>query len=259
MFKRIGVAGVAAALVLGLAMAAWAGAALDGIKKEGTLKIASTVTGVPATFMDTKTKQVVGIMVDVGQAIADHLGVKLEVVETPWAALIPSLQAKKVNLICAAMYITEERKKVVDFSQPVYPYCEALVVKASDSKNYTSIEELKGLKVGAQVGTVYVKGLTERGIADVKIYENIGDVLMEITNGRIDAFVGDGPVAGYLVQTKPEFKVRMVTSYKPVMCGDIGVGVSKDDQDLLAEVNKVVERLKSSGKVREILAKWGQK
>lgn len=254
--KRASVVGLAWALVLGLTCAAWAGPAVDGIKKAGVLKIASTVTGVPATFMDTKSGKVVGIMVDVGQAIADHLGVKLEVVESPWAALIPSLQANKVNLICAAMYITEERKKVVNFSEPVYPYCEALVVKTTDKKNYVTIEDLKGLTMGAQVGTVYTKGLEAKGIP-VKVYDNIGDILLEISNGRIDGFLGDGPVAKYLVKTKPDFKVRVVESYKPVMCGDIGVGVSKEASDLLAEVNKVVAQLKSSGKMKQILDNWG--
>jgi len=231
--------------------------AVARIKTAGKLRIGSTVTGVPATFLDTQSGKVVGIMVDVGQAIAEHLGVELEVVETQWAALIPSLDTHKIDLICAAMYITDKRKKVIDFSDPVYPYCEALVVKASDTKNYKSIEDLQGLRVGAQVGTVYTKGLEERGVVNVNIYDNIGDVLLEITNGRIDAFVGDGPVARYLAKTKPEFKVRVVESYEPVMCGQIGVGVNKADAKLLQEVNKVVEELHKSGRMDEILKKWG--
>jgi len=107
------------------------------------------------------------------------------------------------------------------------------------------------------VGTVYTKGLEERGVVNVNIYDNIGDVLLEITNGRIDAFVGDGPVARYLAKTKPEFKVRVVESYEPVMCGQIGVGVNKADAKLLQEVNKVVEELHKSGRMDEILKKWG--
>lgn len=232
--------------------------AVEKIKKAGALKIGSTVTGVPATFLDTDSGKIVGIMVDVAQAVANHLGVKLEVVETQWAALIPSLETKKIDLICAAMYITDKRKEVIDFSDPVYPYCEALVVKASDTKEYKGIDEIKGLRIGAQVGTVYAKGLEERGVPDVKIYDNIGDVLMDITQGRIDAGVVDGPVAGYLVKTKPQFKVRMVKSYKPAMCGDIGVGVNKQDKDLLKEVNIVVNKLKQEKKIDQILTKWGQ-
>jgi polar amino acid transport system substrate-binding protein len=111
--------------------------------------------------------------------------------------------------------------------------------------------------VGAQVGTVYTKGLEERGIGNVTIYDNIGDILLDITNKRIDAFVGDGPVARYLAKTKPEFKVRVVDTYKPVMCGQIGVGVNKSDEKLLEEVNKVVQTLIESGQRDKILQKWG--
>ena len=248
------------ALLLAVVLSAPAMASDDAvtrIKKSGKLRIGSTVTGVPATFLDTKSNKIVGIMVDVGQAIADHLGVELEVVETPWSALIPSLETNKIDLLCAAMYITDKRKEVIDFSNPVYPYCEALVVKVDDTKAYQTIEDLKGLRVGAQVGTVYVKGLEERGITDVNIYDNIGDVLLEITNKRIDAFVGDGPVARYIIKTKPEFKVRVVDTYKPVMCGQIGVGINKSDTKLLEEVNKVVQTLIESGQIDKILQKWG--
>jgi len=258
MKKRIVLSFLALMLVVVLSTPALAADdAVARIKTAGKLRIGSTVTGVPATFLDTQSGKVVGIMVDVGQAIAEHLGGELEVVETQWAALIPSLDTHKIDLICAAMYITDKRKKVIDFSDPVYPYCEALVVKASDTKNYKSIEDLQGLRVGAQVGTVYTKGLEERGVVNVNIYDNIGDVLLEITNGRIDAFVGDGPVARYLAKTKPEFKVRVVESYEPVMCGQIGVGVNKADAKLLQEVNKVVEELHKSGRMDEILKKWG--
>jgi polar amino acid transport system substrate-binding protein len=83
------------------------------VKKAGELVIASTVTGVPTTFMDTKTNEVQGTMIDAAKYVADKLGVKLKVVETPWSALIPSLTGKKVDLICAAMVITEKRKEVL--------------------------------------------------------------------------------------------------------------------------------------------------
>lgn len=254
--KRASVMGLVWVLVLGFTCVAWAGSAVDGIKKAGVLKIASTVTGVPTTFLDTKSGKVVGIMVDIAQEIADYLGVKLEVVETAWSALIPSLQANKVDLICAAMVVTEERKKVMTFSDPAYPLCEALVVKESDKKNYTTYEDLKGLNIGTQVGTLYTKTLEGKGVP-VKVYDNVGDVLLELTNGRIDAHIGDGPIIKYLVKNKPNFKVRLVESYKPFMCADIAVGMSKDSPDLLAEVNKVVAQLKSSGKMNQILAKWG--
>jgi polar amino acid transport system substrate-binding protein len=228
------------------------------VKKAGELVIASTVTGVPTTFLNTKTNEVQGTMVDVAKHIADKLGVKLKVVETPWSALIPSLTGKKVDLICAAMIITEKRKEVIDFSDPILPYCDAMIVKLSDKKPYKTINDIQGLRVGAQVGTFYAKGLEERGIKGVKIYDNIGEIMMDITNDRLDASIVDAPVAGYLVKTKPEFKVRIVETYQPAMCGDLGIGIRKDDQDLKKEINKIVAEMKRKGMIKEILTKWGQ-
>lgn len=232
--------------------------AVGRIKKSGVLKIGSTATGVPTTFLDTETGKISGIMVDVAQAIADHLGVKLEVVETPWGSLIPSLQSHKIDLICAAMSITEKRLEVIDFSDPIYPYAETLLVKKDDSKPYKGINDIKGLSVGAQVGTVYAKNLETEGIKDLKIYDNIQDIMREITLGRIDAGVVDGPVGGWLVKTKPEFKVKIAEAYVPVWQTQIGAGINKEDKDLKVEVDKVVKKLHQEGKIKQILTKWGQ-
>lgn len=228
------------------------------VKKAGELVIGSTVTGVPTTFLDTKTNEIQGTMIDVAKYISEKLGVKLRVVETPWSALIPSLTGKKIDLICAAMVITDKRKEVIDFSDPVFPYCEAMIVKQSDKKPYKTMSDLQGLRIGAQVGTIYAKGLEEKGIKGVKIYENIGEIMMDITNERLDAAITDGPVAGYLVKTKPEFKVRIVETYQPAMCGDLGVGTRKEDQDLKKEINKIVAEMKGKGMIKDILTKWGQ-
>lgn len=244
--------------VFGLILPALADDSVGRVKKAGELVIASTVTGVPTTFMDPKTNEIQGTMVDVAKHIAENLGVRLRVVETPWSALIPSLTAKKVDLICAAMVITAQRKEVIDFSDPVFPYCEAMIVKLSDKNAYKTMADLQGLRIGAQVGTIYAKGLEDRGLKSVKIYENIGEIMMDITNDRLDAAVVDAPVAGYLVQTKPEFKVRIVETYQPVMCGDLGIGLRKEDQDLKAEINKVVAEMKAKGLITDILKKWGQ-
>ncbi len=133
-----------------------------------------------------------------------------------------------------------------------------MIVKASDKKAYKTIADLQGLRIGAQVGTIYAKGLEERGIKDVKIYENIGEVMMDITNERLDGSLVDAPVAGYLVKTKPEFKVRIVETYQPVMCGDLGIGIRKEDQELKKEVNKLIAEMKGKGMIKQILNKWGQ-
>lgn len=245
-------------LMSGLTLPAFGDDSIARVRKAGELVIGSTVTGVPTTFLDTKTNEIQGTMIDVAKYISEKIGVKLKVEEMPWSALIPSLTGKKIDLICAAMVITEKRKEVIDFSDPIFPYCEAMIVKQSDKKPYKTMTDLQGLRIGAQVGTIYAKGLEERGIKGVKIYENIGEILMDITNERLDGAIVDAPVAGYLVKTKPEFKVRIVETYQPAMCGDLGIGTRKEDQDLKKEINKIVAEMKEKGMIKDILKKWGQ-
>ena len=255
--RRFSAAMIALVLVFGFSTGAFSDEGLDRIKSSGVLRVGSTATGIPTTFMDKENGKIVGIMVDVSEEVAKYLGVKLEIVETAWSALIPSLQTQKIDLLAAAMLITPQRQEVVDFSMPVYPYCEALVVKASDTKPYSGIDELKGLKLGGQVGTVYVKSLEDRGF-NVSVYDNAGDILTEISNGRLDGGVIDGPIAKWLAKNNPQFKIRVVDTYKPVMCGDIGIGVNKENKDLLKQVNAAVEKMKKEGRVEQILQKWGQ-
>ncbi len=256
--KRLPVIVIVLSLIIGLSTFAWAGPAMDRIKSTGVLKVASTATGVPITFMDKDSGKIVGSMVDVMEEVAKYMGVKLEVVETAWTAIIPSLQARKVDLVAASMVITPQRQEIIDFSVPVMPFCEALVVKAGDTKSYKSVEDIRGLKIGAQLGTTSLKGLEDRGFKDVGIYDNNGDLLMEIANGRIDACLMDGPIAKWKAKDKTQFKARLVETYEPAMCADIAIGVNKESKDLLEEVNKAVEKMKKEGKIQQILAKWGQ-
>lgn len=241
-----------------LATTAWAENAMNRIKSEGVLKIGSTATGVPTTFLDPESKKIVGVMIDICQEIADSLGVKLEVIETPWTALIPSLQAQKIDLLAAAMVITPQRQEVIDFTIPVYPHCETIVVKAGETRQYKTVEDLRGVKVGAQAGTTNLKGLDDLGFKNVVAYDNNTDMMTEIMNGRIDVAIIDRPIAKWLVKSKPQLKVKVVDTYKPAFCAEVGIGVNKANKDLLEEVNKVLEKMEKEGRIQKILQKWGQ-
>src|SRR5512144_53719 len=105
------------------------------------LKVGSTPTGVPFTFLDTKTNTIQGIMVDLINAIAADAGLKVEVEGMTFSTLIPSLTSNKIDIIAAAMYITPPRKEVIDFSNPIYTYGEGLFVSKKDTKEYAKLED----------------------------------------------------------------------------------------------------------------------
>src|SRR6516225_10282836 len=139
----------AAAAVLVLVAAAPASA-------QPVLKVGSTPTGIPFTFLDTKTNSIQGIMVDLVTEIGKDAGFNVQIEPMQFSALIPSLTSSKIDIISAAMFATPARKEVIDFSDAVYTYGEGLIVPRTDTKNYIAAEDLKGEVVGAQVGTAFV-------------------------------------------------------------------------------------------------------
>src|SRR6202795_3235939 len=154
LFKRLG-QGAAAALAL---VAAAPGSA------QQVLKVGSTPTGIPFTFLDTKTNSIQGVMVDLITEIGKDAGFTVQIEPMQFSALVPSLTSNKIDIISAAMFATAARKEVIGISEAVYTYGEGLVVPKTDAKSYATQEDLKGEVVGAQVGTAYVDALKKTGL-----------------------------------------------------------------------------------------------
>jgi polar amino acid transport system substrate-binding protein len=224
------------------------------------LKVGSTPTGVPFTFLDTKSNQIQGVMVDLITEVGKDAGFAVQIEPMQFSALIASLTANKIDIISAAMFITPARKEVIDFSDPIYTYGEGLLVPKSDTKEYTKQEDLKGEVVGAQVGTAFVDALKKSGLfADVRAYDTIPDILRDVNTGRLKAGFADYPILAYNLKQGGFPDARIVESYKPTVIGSVGIGVRKGDADLLSRINTSLAKLKANGTVDKILAKWGLK
>lgn len=222
------------------------------------LKVGSTPTGVPFTFLDTKTNSIEGIMVDLITAIGKDAGFSVQIEPMQFSTLIASLTSNKIDIISAAMFATAARKEVIDFSEPVYSYGEGLIVPRSDGKNYVSAEDLKGEVVGAQVGTAFVDALKKTGLfAEVKAYDAIPDILRDVNTGRLKAGYADYPILAYNLKQGGFPEVRLVDSYKPTIVGTVAIGVRKGDQGLLTKINASLAKLKENGTLDKILGKWG--
>ena len=231
---------------------------LTASAQDQVLKVGSTPTGIPFTFLDTKTNTIEGVMVDLIQEIAKDAGFKVDVEGMQFSTLIPALTANKIDIIAAAMYITPPRKEVIDFSGPVYTYGEGLIVPKSDSKDYKEFAELKGEAVGAQKGTAYVEPLQKSGLfSEVKIYDSIPAILADVNTGRLKAGFADKPILAYNIKQGMFPEVRLVNSYVSTMTGSVGIGVRKSDPDLLAKINTALDQITRDGRLKKILAKWG--
>jgi len=250
LFKRL-----VQAATLALAVAAAAPGSAQQV-----LKVGSTPTGVPFTFLDTKINSIQGVMVDLITEIGNDAGFQVQIEPMQFSTLIASLTSNKIDIISAAMFATAARKEVIDFSDPVYTYGEGLLVPKTDKKDYTAPEDLKGEVVGAQVGTAFVDALKKTGLfGEVKVYDTIPDILRDVNTGRLKAGFADYPILAYNLKQGGFAEVRLVESYKPTIVGTVGIGVRKGDLDLLKKINASLATLKANGTVDKILDKWGLK
>ena len=244
----------AARLALGFVAAV---AMFSASAQQATYTVGATATGVPFTFLDVKSNSIQGMMVDTAVAVGNAAGFKVNVQQTVFSALIPSLTSSKIDIISAGMLKTAQRAEVVDFSQPVYSYGEGLIVKADDAKVYASLDDLKGEAVGAQVGTVFLDMLNKKGIfKEVRSYDSIADMMRDISLGRIKAGLGDQPIVAYQLSQGVNPNVKLAKDYKPTNVGDVCLVVRKGDAEMLARVNKGIAAIKSDGTLAKIVQKW---
>lgn len=220
--------------------------------------VGATATGIPFTFLDVKTNTIEGMMVDTVQAVAKAGGFGVTVQQAAFSALIPSLTGHKIDIISAAMVKTAARQQVVDFSDPVYSYGEGLIVRADDARAYATLDDLKDEIVAAQVGTVYLDMLHNKGIfKEVRSYDSVADMARDLALGRIKAGLGDQPIIAYQLRQNSFRGVKLAAGYKPAGVGDVCLAVRKGDAATLARLNQAIASIKADGTLAQIVRKWG--
>lgn len=233
--------------------------ALEQIKKNKKLVVATSPDYPPFEFMVSENgkSKIVGADIDLAQKIADKLGVELELKAMDFDALVPALQAGKVDMVITGMTPNEKRKKAVDFSDIYFKGENAVIVNAKDAGKFTSEDQLKKAKLGVQKGSTqetYVKDNLK--VTNYKALVAVPDLIADMKNGNIDAVVLNSKVAGINV-TKYE-GIKVVENLKLTSGGDeeaMAVAIKKgDNADLIKLTNEVIKELQDSGEYDKILA-----
>ena len=226
---------------------AWSKTIVDEIRARGELVVGSDAAYPPFEFVD-KNGNIVGIDIDIAKAIADHLGVKLRVVNTSFDGIIPALLAKKFDIIISAMTITPERAKQVDFSIPYYNAGQLITVREDDNR-IKSEKDLQGKIVAVQLGTTgqfYAESIP--GIKEIRKFETVDGAFLELKN----AVIADDLTSLAFVKSTKGLKVinKLLTKEQ------YGIAVRKEDKALLKEINIVIARLKKEGVIAKLREKW---
>ena len=230
---------------------------LETIQEKGKLVVGMSADYAPYEFhyIDENGKDVIGgFDVDIANEIADAIGVELVIQEMDFDALVSALPAGKVDIVISGMNPTEERAKVVDFSDIYYNSQHGILVITEDADKYKTFADLEGAKVGAQLGSTQEQiAKAEIPNADLQLLANVNNLILELKSGKVDAIVMEKPVAEMAVKNNPDLAVGEPTYEEKT--GGNAVGVAKNNPELLAKINEVINELNESGKMDDYILK----
>jgi lysine-arginine-ornithine-binding protein len=247
-------------LALTFSAGAWLGLAA-GAQAElpATIKVGTEGAYAPFNFVDEQG-QPQGFEIDLANALCEKMAIKCEFVVQDWDGIIPGLLAKKYHAIIASLYITEERRQQIAFSDKYYQTPGRFVV-AKDSTIEITPEALAGKAIGTQRATSFERFLRHQfPQADIRVYATFDEAYLDLEAGRVDALVGDVvAVSEAFLKTDAgaNFEFRGPSYSGKEWFGEgAGVGLRKDDTELLEAFNTAIRAVRDDGSYEALIKKW---
>ena len=211
----------------------------------------ATNAAFPPYEMTTDTGAFEGIDVDTAQAIAEKLGLELQIDDMDFDAALLSVQQGKADIVMAGVTVTDERKAVMDFSDSYATGIQSIIVP--EGSDIATPDDLAGKKIGTQRGTTgYIYCSDDFGDDAVVAYDNGLTAVQALNNGQVDAVVIDNAPAKEFVAANPGL-VILETSYAEE---DYAIGMAKGNTALEDAVNTALEELKADGTLQSIVDKY---
>lgn len=229
--------------VLATAPAAFAQELVWGADAEG---------GAPYIFPNPRDpSQIVGFEMDLATALAARMGRTSRFVQNQWDGLVPGLERGEYDVVINGLEITPERAERIHFSKP-YFYSTLTITRRLDDDRIQRPEDLAGLKAGVLQATYAETYVQKIGGVQVSSYLSQVQPFIDLALGRLDAVVMDTPIALYYA-AGPQVKNIEIPGARM----SFGVGVRKEDEALLGQINAALEMLKQDGTLKKIYTDWG--
>ncbi len=224
---------------------------LDQVKQRGALRVAVEGTYPPFNFKENG--QLAGFEVELANEIAKKMGVKAEFSTSEWSAMLAGLQANKYDVVINQVGITDKRRETFDFSEPYTISSPQLIVRKNEKREFRTLADLKGKKLGLGQGTNFGDIAKAVGGIDIRTYPGSPEYLQDLALGRIDAALNDSLLIPYIVkQTKLPLKAGA-----PV--GELersGIPFAKGNPQFKAALDKALADMKADGSFAKISLKW---
>ena len=245
-------------LVVSLSACSGAKGKLASIEKNGKMVVYIDPNFPPFEYMGSTGPE--GVDVEIAKAIGEALGVEVEFQSAQFDSIVMAIKGGKGDIAISGMTITEDRKKSVDFSDPYINSVQYLILK--EDSTYTTVESLVDQNVGV------AKGYTGSLLIDDEINKEVGvlygtntsfteypsamEATLDLTNGKVACVIMDEYVAKNIVDKNAGLKaIELKYDNGDVAAEEYGVVVAKGNEDLMAKINEVVNRLLSEGKIEE--------
>ncbi len=218
--------------------------------QDNLLRVGTDAKFPPMEFVENGKRT--GFDIELVEALAKAMGKQVEWVDIDFKGLIPGLISRRFDMAVSAIYITDERKKVVDFTEPYYAGGLVAMVKDNNTA-INKLSDLDGKKVAVQVGTKSVGFLAEKfpKVQRVEVEKN-QEMFNLVDIGRADAAVTGKPAAYQYVRTRPGLRVLQ----EQLTTEEYGMALRKDTPELTKAVSAALAKIKADGTYAAIVKKW---
>lgn len=193
---------------------------------------------------------IVGIDADIARAIADQMGMELEIQDMAFDSLIPAIQSGKADFAAAGMTVNEERLRNVDFTETYAEAAQVIIVKEGSA--IAAPADLTGKKIGVQTGTtgdIYADDVKN---AEVQRFNKGMEAVMALTQDKLDAVIIDREPAKVFVKENEGLKILDEAFTEE----EYAIAIKKGNTELLDKMNAAIKELKESGELQKIVDKY---
>ena len=217
-------------------------------EEDKTLVMATNAEFPPYEYYEGE--EVVGIDVDIANAVAEELGMELKIEDMAFDSVIPAVSSGKADIALAGLTVTDERKENLNFTDTYAKATQVIIVKEDSA--IAGPDDLEGKKIGVQLGTTVDLYASDIKDAEVEQYNKGFEAVQATMQGKIDAVIIDREPAKEFVAEAEGLKILDEAFTEE----EYAIGIAKDNDELLEKVNKALKTLKESGKLDEIVAEY---
>lgn len=222
----------------------------------GTLTMATEGTFPPFEFHDSKTNELIGFELDLAKAAADKMGATLDIKEFKFDAILPAIVSNTLDFAAAGFAVTPERAKRVLFSDPFYMSGLTIIVPKGNPKGIKNFDDLKGLNVSVQLGSISHDRAKKIPGAKITTFESGADAMLNMISGNADAVINAQPATDYMIVSRPSLQTKLERLDFVADAVPMAMIFPKNRSDLQKAVNKALAEIRADGTYEKLHMKW---